>query len=63
MQKLILASLGAYLTNTEGSKGYITHSISKLNSALQGTEERSLLPLQIMASDDNEEPLAGAAAI
>ena len=44
------------------SKGYTTHSKSKINSVIHGEEENNVLLSQTTTSDDNEEALAGAAA-
>ena len=57
-----LANLGADLTSTDMSKGYITHSKYKINSVMYGAEENNVLPSQTITSDDNEEALAGIAA-
>ena len=57
-----LAYLGADLTNTSMSEGYVTQSKSKNNSPIHGAGENNLLPLQIITSDDGLETLAGAAA-
>ena len=56
-----LANLGADLTSTDMSTGYVTWSKLKNNSATHGAEENNLLPSQTIASGDNGETLAGAA--
>ena len=56
-----LASLGADLTSTHVSKGYVTCCKSEINSAIHGAEENNVLPLQTITSDGNEEALAGVA--
>ena len=56
-----LANMGADLTSTDMSEGYVTQSKSKSNSTICGAEENNLLPSQTTISDDNEEVLAGAA--
>ena len=55
-----LGHLGAFLTSTNISKGYITCSISKGSSSMHWVEENNVLPLQTI---DNEEDLTGAATI
>ena len=56
-----LTNLGADLTSTDMSEGYVTQSKPKNNSTIHGAEENNVLPLQTITSDDNEEPLAGTA--
>ena len=55
------ASLGADLTSTNMSEGYITCHKSKARSTMHGAEEHNVLPLQTITSDDNVEALAGSA--
>ena len=57
-----LVSLEAELTSTDIREIYVTQSKSKNNSAIHEAEEKNLLPLQTITSDDNEESLAGTAA-
>ena len=57
-----LANLGADLTSTDMTKGYITCIKSKINPAIQGAGENNMLSPLTVTSDDNEEALAGAAA-
>ena len=58
-----LEGLGADLTITDINKGYITCSMSKINSTVQDTEESNMLPPQGPTSNDNKEELAGAAVV
>ena len=53
------ASLGADLTSTDMSEGYVTYSKSKASSVMHGTEENNVLPSQTINSDDKEGNLAG----
>ena len=57
----VLTSLGANLTSTDMSEGYITQSKSKASSVMHGTEENNALPLLTITSDYSEEALTGAA--
>ena len=56
-----LASLGADLTSTGMSEGYITFSKSKASLAMHGAAENIVLPIQTITSYDSEKALAGAA--
>ena len=53
--------MGADLTSTDMSEGYITHSKPKASLAMHRAEENNVLPSQTITNNDNEEALAGAA--
>ena len=60
---MVQAKVNRELARTDMSEGYTTCSNSKINSVIKVAEETNVLPSQTIASDENEEALAGAATI